>query len=117
MLTFSNLPISVLLGSSDHLTEGQVWSTLRAKLAALHDAQAKATETTHLVNDLQARWDDMEEALAQQADQDLIDDDQDDERRGLSDKLLEALDRLHEDSERESRCVDSDALPAGLPVD
>lgn len=81
----------------------QVWVSLRAKLAALHELQVKATETTQLVNDLQQQWDDLEDALAQQADEDQIDDDQEDEKRKLRDKLVEALDRLHEESAQEKK--------------
>lgn len=81
----------------------QVWVSLRTRLAALHELQVKATETTQLVNELQQQWDDLEDALAQQADEDQIDDDEEDEKRELRDKLAEALDRLQEESAQEKK--------------
>lgn len=86
-------------------TDTQVLSALRTKLAALHDVQARVTESTNLVNELQKRWDDFEDTLAaqQQMEEDDVDDDLDDERRELRDRLLGALDSLQEQSEQEKR--------------
>lgn len=82
-------------------TDTQVWAALRTKLGSLNEVQAKVTEATDLVNGLQRQWDESEASFTQQMDEDQIDDDQDDERIGLRDQLLEALDALQEQSEQE----------------
>jgi hypothetical protein len=78
-----------------------VWTDIRTKLSGLNDIQAKVVEATHLVNTLQKEWDDLEETLTQQKDADQIDDDQEDERNSLRDRLLSALDTLDEQSAHE----------------
>lgn len=85
--------------------DAQVWSALKAKLASLQEVQAKVTETTLLVNGLQKQWNAFEGRTSQQTDEDHVDDEQDDERTAVQEKLLEALGSLHDQSEEEKVSV------------
>lgn len=89
--------------------DAQVWSALKTKLASLHDVQAKVTETTLLVNELQKQWAEFEEISPQHTEVGQIDDDHDDQRRAIREKLLEALDNLQDQSDQE-KLIASGAL-------
>lgn len=98
------VPLMFLIVEHLPQVDAQVWSALKAKLASLHELQAKVTETTLLVNSLQQHWNEFEGSLTH-TDDEQVDDEKDDDKKAVREKLLEALGTLQDQSEQETASV------------